>query len=186
MAAYGTVMADSDTPAADSVDLGAEVGEEAAEPDFDTLLGVITDGFVGAVGGLVGTAAMTVVLLVAATLGGFDTASFATLAEMTGASILVPVYPAALGYVMFLAGGMIVWPLMLASIGSYLPGRRFAERGVSFGIVLWTGFAPAFHSDQTGTALYLYLLLTLVAHVAYGFTLGSVFDYFSTRPDTLV
>ena len=177
-------MVDSDTQAVDTVDLGAEIGEETVEPDFDNLLGVITDGFVGAVGGLVGTAAMTVVLLVTATLGGFDTASFATLAEMTGASILVPVYPTALGYVMFLAGGMVIWPLMLASIGSYLPGRKFATRGVSFGAVIWTGFVLAFYDPSYWLAGY--VVATLVGHVGYGFGLGAVFDYLSSRPETLV
>jgi hypothetical protein len=32
----------------------------------------------------------------------------------------------------------------------------------------------------------LYLVLTLLAHFAYGFALGAVFDYLSKRPTTLV
>lgn len=179
-------MADNNTLGCgvDPVEFDPEFGEESADPDFDTLLGVVTDGFAGAFGGLVGTAAMTAVLLVAATVGAFDTASFAALTEATGASVLVRGYPVALGYMLFLGAGMVLWPLLLASIGSHLPGRGFAEQGAAFGVVLWTVFAPAFHADESGTALPLYLALTLLAHVTYGFTLGSVFDYFSTRPDT--
>ena len=37
-----------------------------------------------------------------------------------------------------------------------------------------------------GLALAIYLAVTLIGHVGYGFTLGAVFDYFSNRPDTLV
>jgi hypothetical protein len=165
---------------------GVDLPEEGAEPDFDTLTGVITDGFIGAVGGLVGTAAMTVVLLVGATVGAFSMDAFSVIADITGTAFLLPADAAAIGYVMFLVGGMVVWPLMLASIGNYLPGRTFAEKGAGFGVVLWTGFAPAFHADQSGLLLVVYLLVTLVGHVVYGFSMGSVFDYLSSRPTTLV
>jgi hypothetical protein len=179
-------MVDSDiNTSLDPVE-GVETTEEGAEPDFDTLTGVVTDGFIGAIGGLVGTAAMTVVLLVGATVGAFRMNAFAVIAEITGTAFLLPADASAIGYVMFLIGGMVVWPLMLASIGNYLPGKRFAEKGAGFGVVLWTGFAPAFHADQSGLLLGVYLLVTLVGHIIYGFALGSVYDYLSSRPSTLV
>ncbi|WP_227356957.1 DUF6789 family protein [Haladaptatus salinisoli] len=175
-------MADNDTQTVVDVD----VGEEAAEPDFDTLTGIVVDGLIGAVGGLVGTAAMTAVLLVAATIGAFDLNSFTTLAELTGTDVLLPGNPAAVGYLIFLAGGMVTWPLLFASIGSYLPGEKYATKGVPYGFVLWTGFSLAFYEGYVGTSLVLYLLLTLLGHFAYGFALGAVFDYLSKRPTTLV
>ncbi|MFB6142489.1 MAG: DUF6789 family protein [Halorientalis sp.] len=83
---------------------------------------------------------------------------------------------------------MVTWPLLFASIGSYLPGDTFALKGIPYGFVLWTGFVLAFSEGVGGgtTTLALYAVLTLIAHFAYGFTLGSVFDYLSDRPETLV
>ncbi|WP_332897575.1 DUF6789 family protein [Haladaptatus sp. CMSO5] len=164
----------------------AEMSDDVADPDFDHLTGVITDGFVGAVGGLVGTAAMTIGLLVGASLNVFDVSEFASFATLLGLDALYPANPTAVGYAIFLLGGMIIWPLLLASLGAYLPGEKYAIKGVSFGFVLWTGFAPAFYPGLGGLALALYLVVTLLAHFAYGFTLGAVFDYLSTRPKTLV
>lgn len=180
-------MGDNDSQATANVsDDVSGVAEERAEPDFDNLAGIVADGFIGAVGGLVGTAVLTGVLLVAAQFGAFELGSFATLAELTGADVLLPSNTAAVGYVLFLATGMVMWPLLFASIGSYLPGEKFAAKGVPFGVVLWTGFVLAFYEGFGGLTLAAYVVLTLVAHIAYGFTLGSVFDYFSNRPETLV
>ncbi|WP_231187060.1 DUF6789 family protein [Haladaptatus sp. DYF46] len=175
-------MVDNDTQPPVEV----EVGEEVAEPDFDSLSGIVTDGFIGAVGGLVGTAVMTAVLLVGTTLGAFDLDSFSVLARITGAGVLLPSNPAAVGYVIFLGGGMVTWPLLFVSIGSYLPGETYAARGLPYGFVLWTGFVLAFYDGYTGILLVVYLVLTLLSHLAYGFSLGAVFDYLSKRPTTLV
>ena len=176
-------MDDSETQGSVEMEIEAD---EVAEPDFDNLVGIVTDGLIGAVGGLVGTGSLTVGLLIAASLGVFDINEFATLAELTGLNALFESNPAAVGYVLFLLGGMVMWPLLFASIGSYLPGKNFALKGLPFGFVLWTGFAPAFYDQYTGLALVLYLLFTLGGHFAYGFTLGAVFDYLGDRPETLV
>lgn len=173
---------------AESDSQGVDVDVESAEPvpDFDRLFGVITDGLIGALGGLVGTVVLTVGLLIGSSFGAFDRSAFTVVAELAGATILFDSNLAAIGYIVFLLGGMTVWPLLLASIGSYLPGDRFAIKGITFGFVLWTGFAPSFYTGQSGLLLVAYLVITFFAHVFYGFTLGSVFDYFSNRPDTLV
>jgi len=181
-------MVDNDTQPESTEELGPELGSEVAEPDFDHFAGILTDGLIGAVGGLVGTAAMTVGLFIASALNAFDMATFALLAELTGLGAVVPISPLALGYLIFLAGGMVTWPLLFASIGSYLPGEKFATKGLPYGFVLWTGFVLAFSEGIAAglPTLVLYAVLTLVAHLAYGFSLGSVFDYLSDRPDTLV
>lgn len=165
-----------------------EVRADGAEPDFDTLFGIVTDGLIGALGGMVGTAAMTVGLFVASTLGAFDMGTFAVLADLTGLAALFPANALAVGYLLFLAGGMIIWPLLFASTAPYLPGDNFATKGIPYGFVLWTGFVLAFAEGIDGgtTILGLYAVLTLLSHFAYGFTLGAVFDYFTDRPDTLV
>ncbi|MFD1588030.1 DUF6789 family protein [Halorientalis brevis] len=165
-----------------------EVQGEVAQPDFDHLAGIVTDGLIGAVGGLVGTAAMTIGLFVASTLNAFDMQSFAILSELTGLAVIFPGNALAVGYLIFLAGGMITWPLLFAATAEYLPGSKFATKGIPYGFVLWTGFVLAFAGDigtSTGI-LALYAVLTLLSHFAYGFTLGAVFDYLADRPDTLV
>jgi len=161
---------------------------EIADPGFDTLTGIVTDGLIGAAGGMAGIAAMSVGLFIASSLGVFDFQAFAVLAELTGAVVIVPGNTLAAGYLIFLASGMVAWPLLLASIGRYLPGDRFAIRGFTYGFVLWTGFVLAFAEGVpvNMVSLVLYAVLTLLANLAYGFTLGAVFDYLSDRPETLV
>lgn len=161
------------------VDDATEDGEE-----FDTLIGIVGDGVVGAAGGLAGTAALTVGLLIAESFGAFSRDSFALLTEMVGLEEYVP--PILFGYLLFLAGGMIPWPLLFASLKEYLPGRSDPVKGAFFGAAIWTGFVLAFYTGQTGTALALYVVLTFMAHVFYGLSLGAVFNYFMTRPDSIV
>ena len=152
--------------------------------EFDSIAGIIGDGIVGAAGGLVGTAMSTVVLLIAQSLGAFNLTDFAILTELVGLEGYVP--PVLFGYVMFLGGGMFPWPLLFASLKAYLPGQSSPISGAFFGGAMWTGFVLAFYSGQSGLGLVLYAVLTLVAHVVYGFGLGAVFDYFATRPDSIV
>jgi len=152
--------------------------------EFDSLAGIIADGVVGAAGGLVGTAMSTVVLLIAQSLGAFSMADFAILTELVGLTGYVP--EVLFGYVMFLGGGMFPWPLLFASLKEYLPGESDPVSGAFFGGAMWTGFVLAFYTGQSGLALALYAVLTLIAHVVYGIGLGAVFNYFSTRPDSIV
>ena len=164
-------------------------GEEFEDPtvvddEFDRLLGIVADGVVGAAGGLVGTALMTVVLLIGESFGVFSRASFATVTEMVGLEGVFP--PVTAGYVLFVLAGMFPWPLLFASLKDYLPGGRDPVHGIYFGTALWTGFVFAFYGGYTGLALAGYLVVTLVAHWVYGIGLGAVFEYLSTRPDTLV
>ena len=152
--------------------------------EFDSLMGIVGDGVVGAAGGLVGTAMMTVVLLIAESLGVFEREAFALLTELVGIEGLVP--PILVGYIIFLGGGMFPWPLLFASLKAYLPGQRDPVSGVFFGFAIWTGFVLGFYTGQSGLALAGYAALTLVAHIVYGVGLGLVFEYFSTRPDSIV
>jgi len=152
--------------------------------EFDSLTGIIGDGVVGAAGGLVGTALMTVVLLIAEGLGVFEREAFSLLTELVGLETVVP--PILVGYLLFLGGGMFPWPLLYASLKAYLPGQRDPVSGAFFGFAIWTGFVLGFYTGQSGLALAGYAALTLLAHVAYGVGLGLVFEYFATRPDSIV
>lgn len=175
-------MADTSSGVEDSA-----INDEPAvreDNEFDSLAGIIGDGVVGAAGGLVGTAMMSVVFLVAESVGAFDRSAFAILTELVGLSELVPAV--LFGYLIFLGGGMFPWPLLYASLKAYLPGQSDPVSGAIFGGVMWTGFVLAFYTGQTGVDLVLYAVLTLLAHVVYGMGLGVVFNYFATRPDSIV
>jgi len=171
------------------VDTSPVEDEEFEDPtivddDFDRLFGIVADGVVGAAGGLVGTTLMTVVLLIGESFGVFSRSSFATVTSMVGLEGVFP--PVTTGYVLFVLAGMFPWTLLFASLKDYLPGARDPVHGIFFGSALWTGFVFAFYDGYTGVALLGYLVVTLVAHWVYGIGLGAVFEYLSTRPDTLV
>jgi len=161
-----------------------EATELEEDSEFDNVVGILADGVVGAAGGLVGTALMTVVLAIGESYGVFSRDGFAVLTRMIGLEGVVP--EVTVGYLMFLTAGMVTWPLLFASLKAYLPGGRDPVAGAAFGTALWTGFVFAFWDGYTGLALVGYLAVTLVAHWVYGIGLGAVFEYLSTRPDTLV
>ncbi|MFC5972992.1 DUF6789 family protein [Halomarina salina] len=157
---------------------------EISPTAMEDITAIVRDGIIGAAGGFVGTAMMTVVFLVAQALGAFDFEAFADIAGLVGLdAVFGPDLTVAVGYLIFLAGGMVPWPLLFASVERYLPGPSLPWRGVSFGFVAWTGFVLAFYGGQSGNTLYVYAILTLLAHVVYGFGLGLVFEYFATRED---
>ena len=142
---------------------------------------VVKGGVIGAIAGGLGILAMSPILAVAVAFGVLDTTSFSELAHLgIGRSDNV-----ALGYFIFAGGGMTTWPLLFAVLNTYLPGRLMIQSGVAFATIAWTGFLPAFYTGQSGLALALYLLLTLVAHWAYGAVLGATFDLFANRTEIL-
>jgi hypothetical protein len=154
------------------------------DEEFDTLIGIVGDGVVGAAGGLVGTAMLTVGLLIAETFNAFSRDSFAFLTRMVGLEAYVPAV--LFGYLLFLVGGMVPWPLLFASLKEYLPGGSDPVKGAFFGVAIWTGFVGAFYTGHSGAQFALYVVFTLLAHVSYGIGLGAVFNYFMTRPDSIV
>lgn len=155
--------------------------DESSTEAVSDLVGLFRDGVIGAVAGAAGSVMLSAVLFVAMQLSAFDSQAFAGLAALIGleGNVLA-------GYVLFFGGGMTTWPLLFVSLQKYLPGWTMALRGVSFATITWTGFVLAFHTGESGLQLALYVVFTLVAHWAYGFTLGSVFAYFLERVDTLV
>lgn len=165
-------------------DTSGRYDEAPDNSEFDSLIGIVGDGIVGAAGGLVGTAMATVGLLIADSLGFFEMEALAKLTEMVGLTGYVP--PILFGYLLFALGGMVPWPLLFASLKEYLPGRIDPIKGAWFGGAVWTGFVLAFYSGQTGLVLAGYVFFTLAAHVSYGIGLGLVFNYLATRPDSIV
>ncbi|WP_440764997.1 DUF6789 family protein [Natronorubrum sp. DTA7] len=140
---------------------------------------VANDAGTGAVGGLVGTLLMSLVLAVAVVIGVFDLESFAGLAVLVG----LPA-SATLGYGVFLAGGMLTWPLLFLALGEYLPGELSFVTGLWFSTVIASGFAIAFHTDQIGLELVGYLVFVLLAHWIYGLGLAGTVEYLGGRHRT--
>lgn len=159
---------------------GADV--DMVDGDRSEVLSVLARGAVIAVvGGFVGTAVMTLVLVAANAVTEFRFAVFSTLSETVG----VP-ESAFVGFVLFYAAGTFAWPLLFVTIGQFLPGSRDAIRGAFFAFVLWTGFVLAFVPPVSGMALVVYAAATLLAHVAYGTTMGLVFDRYGDHHPDLV
>jgi hypothetical protein len=127
-----------------------------------------------------------VFLLASSFLGGFGFSNFAATTELLLLTPFVGNQSALVGYVLFVIGGSVVWPLMLASIGLYLPGEQFSSKGAVFGAVIWTGFVFGFGGtlDSTTLGFGAFVVLSFLGHVAYGYVMGDVFDrlYTADRP----
>ncbi|WP_129114571.1 DUF6789 family protein [Halegenticoccus tardaugens] len=89
-----------------------------------------------------------------------------------------------LGVIIFLVAGAVAWPLLFLALEDYLPGGPDpATRGMAFASVLWIAFVIAGRGDIGGPLFVVYAGLTLVAHLAYGFTLGAVYARLSSESD---
>ncbi|QLG47758.1 DUF6789 family protein [Natrinema halophilum] len=137
---------------------------------------VANDAGAGATGGFVGTMLMSGVLFGAVILGVFDLESFANLATFIGLPSSV-----ALGYTLFLVGGMTVWSLLFLSLGEYLPGELTLVTGLWYATVIASGFAIAFYTGQTDLELVAYLVFVLLAHWLYGLGLAGTIAYLGGR-----
>ena len=138
---------------------------------------VLWDGVVAAIAGAGGNVAVMGTLLLAALLGGFSIDSFAVTAEIVGLGTVLPDDQlVAAGIVIFVGGGLTTWPLLLATLGAYLPGEGSAAKGLFFGFVMWTGFAFGFYEGYTGVSLVIYLVAGLVGHLGYGYVTGALLD----------
>lgn len=84
------------------------------------------------------------------------------------------------GFVIFAAIGVLVWPIVFVAIEGYLAklpgGRDVAIRGIVFGLALWVAFLVLGTGELTWPFVLLYVLFTLIGHLAYGFTLGVVYQ----------
>jgi cytochrome c oxidase subunit 1 len=146
---------------------------------FEDLSGVGRDVVVGAVSGLVGVVLMTAVLYVGDVFGVFRLTAFAELAELVGitGSPLV-------GYLLFVGGGMTTWALLFVTFADFLPGEPLVRTGLVFAVVMLPGFFVAFYRGQSGVALVGYVLVSFVAHLAYGAGLGLTFKTLGGRLET--
>ncbi|WP_313691411.1 DUF6789 family protein [Halorarum halobium] len=127
------------------------------------------------VGGAAGVSVLSVALLLIEVETRSRIGLFAVVARFVG----VPGNQA-LGFLLFVAAGTIAWPLVFVALEAYLPlGPDPAIRGVGFALPLWVAFVLLGRGELSGAILIVFGVLTLFAHVAYGFTLGAVYGRLS-------
>ncbi len=131
-------------------------------------------------GGLVGVTIMSVILAMIEVEARYVIGIFDAIARFAR----VPGEPA-IGFVLYALVGIVVWPLLFLSLKPYVPLELDpAEAGMLFGAGLWVPFAVIGRGDMAGGLLLLYLSFTLVAHLAYGFSLGAVYAHLAdVRPE---
>ena len=89
-----------------------------------------------------------------------------------------------LGFVVFVAVGIVVWPLIFAWAEPHLPPEGDpAVSGMLFAVVIWLAFMVTSVPEVPTILLFLFGGYTLLAHLAYGFTLGLIFGWTAKRPD---
>ncbi|WP_336000365.1 DUF6789 family protein [Halorientalis halophila] len=137
---------------------------------------VLDDTLYGAIGGLLGTLAMSGVLFTAAFIGVFDVAAFAELAGLVGLR-----ESALAGYLLFIVGGVTTWAILFRAIAEFLPGQVLVVSGLSYATIMSTGFMIAFYTGQSGLELVGYLGFVLVAHWLYGLGLAGTIRYAEYR-----
>jgi len=131
---------------------------------------------VASLAGLVGLIAMQPIFGVATIIGVLDPVAFAGFANIVGYGLNFWG-----GVAIFVAGGMTVLPLLFITLGNYLPPTGSVPlRGVTYGTIVWTGFVIAFYTDQSGAALVIYLIMTLINHWVYGAVLGLVYTRYAS------
>lgn len=123
------------------------------------------------VAGGVGTAVMSVILVMIEVEARYAVGIFEAIARFAR----VPGEPF-LGFLVYAAVGTVAWPLLFLSLEPYVPAQLDpAVAGMGLGTLLWVAFAVIGRGDAGGAVLLIYLTFTLLAHLAYGFTLGAVF-----------
>ena len=128
-------------------------------------------------GGVAGMAAMSIVFALLEVETRYEVGIFAGIARFA----MVP-GNLALGFLVFVFFGAVVWPLLFVLVEERIPrGPDPARRGMVFATLLWVLFMLAAAGDVTGATLLIYGGLTLVGHLAYGFILGAVYGH--VRPD---
>jgi hypothetical protein len=71
---------------------------------------------------------------------------------------------------------VIGWPALFVTVEEYLPlGPDPAARGVVFAAVIAVAFVVVGRGTITGPILVIYVGFAMLAHLAYGFALGSVY-----------
>lgn len=127
-------------------------------------------------GGVVGTTVLSMLLLLLEVETREQIGVFAAVARFVGMPGNLT-----LGFVLYVLAGVVAWPLLFLALEEYLPGGPDpATRGMVFALLLWIPFVLLGRGSIGGALLVVYAVFTLIAHAAYGFTLGAVYNRLTT------
>jgi hypothetical protein len=127
--------------------------------------------FSAVAGGVVGTAVLSLLMILLEVQTRSQIGIFHAIARFVGLSDHLVI-----GFALFVAAGILAWPLLFIALESYIPrGPDPAARGVVFAFVLWVPFVITGRGSIGWPIVIIYAGLTLLAHLAYGFTLGAVY-----------
>ena len=122
-------------------------------------------------GGVVGTLVLGFFLLVLDTQARGALSVAGVVARFLG----IPGRPV-LAVALFVALAAVGWPALFVAVEEYLPfGPDPAARGVVFAAVIGVVFVVVGRGTIGGPILVLYVGFAMLAHLAYGFALGSVY-----------
>lgn len=127
-------------------------------------------------GGLSGTAALTVLLL----LFEVETRSQIGMFDVVARFVGVP-GSTTIGFVLFVAAGTLAWPLLFVAVEDSVPGADPAIKGMGVGVLLWVPFFLLGRAELSGAIVFAFAGLTLVAHLAYGYITGAVYARLTGR-----
>lgn len=143
--------------------------------------------------GLVGLVLMVPLLVgVPVALGVFrpePLAEFANIGSFFGlqADLLGPIFgydpTIVLGALLYVLGGVLFLPVQFLVVGGFLPPEspRYA-RGATFAMLWWGGFLAAFWPGGSIVTIGLFLVVSIVSHLIYGFSLGYLLDRWAEIP----
>jgi len=132
-------------------------------------------------GGTAGTALLSLLLLMLEVETRSAVEIFAAIARFAG----VP-GNLVLGFGIFLLAGGIAWPLLFTVVEPILPVADPAVAGMVFAVPLWVAFVVVGRGDLAGSGLAVYASFTLLAHLAYGYTLGAVYARLAEPEEVVV
>jgi hypothetical protein len=129
------------------------------------------DSIAAITGGTIGTLAMLVILYGASMATGYTFQAPEIVASMINA-------PTLLGLALFVSAGVVLWPLLYTVFGFRLPGAgsNLIASELVMALVLWAAFTVGF-SQQLGRGDFaLFVVVGLIAHLAYGAILGATYQ----------
>lgn len=124
-------------------------------------------------GGVAGTAVLSLLMILTEVQTRSQIQIFDVIARFVGLPEHVII-----GFVLFVAAGVFAWPLLFIALEPYIPrGPDPAPRGMVLAFGLWIIFVITGRGTIGWPLVIVYAGLTLLAHLAYGFTLGVVYAY---------
>jgi len=133
----------------------------------------------GILGGATGISVMSLVLLLLEVETREQVRAFDAVARYVGMPGNTFV-----GFVTFAFVGTVIWPLLFVAIEPYFPFDDSPSNGMVLGAVLWIAFFVLGRGDISGPLLAVFAGFTLLAHLAYGFLLGALYNRFSDAPES--